>query len=266
MKMNTVVDVLNANGIKAELSTANKNGKEIPCVRFGEGRVTPTAYEATFDQFETEEEVVDFAKKALANTPEFNMDEIFSKEYVLAHVVSCVRHETDDEKICKFPVMGDLEEYFRIPVEVDEGCNGSIVVLKEHLKSLGIDADELRTVARDNLRTQAVIQPMREVLAQMMGKSIDDIPDMGDNFMYIGSVESRSFGAAVLLLRSVLSDFCHQKGIRSLKIIPASVNEILLISDEIDDSIVNEMISDVNATQFSDESEILSGHCYHFVA
>ena len=267
MKMNTVVDVLNAHGIKAELSTANKNVKDIPCVRFGEGRVTPTAYEATFEQFITEEDVVEFARKALANTPEINIDEFFTKEYILQNAVSAVRHETNDQKTLRFPVFGDLEEYFRIPVQMGgSSYNGSIVVLREHIESLDIDADELRSAARNNLRKNVIIQPMREVLAQMMGSSMEDFPDMGDGFMFVGSTESRSHGASIMLLEDVLSRFCHERGIRSLTIIPSSIHEVLLISDEIEDSMVNDMISDVNATQFSDESEILSGHCYHFAA
>lgn len=107
---------------------------------------------------------------------------------------------------------------------------------------------------------------MKEVLAQMMGSSIEDIPDMGDSFMFVGSTESRNHGASIILLDDVLSEFCHKRGIKSLTIIPSSIHEILLISDEFEDSIVDDMISDVNATQFADESEILSGHCYHFVA
>ncbi len=265
MKMNTVVDVLNAHGIKAELSSANKNGKIIPCVRFGEGRVTPTAYEPTWDTLNTEEEVVEFARKAIENTPEFNADEFFTKDYILKNVISCVRHQTNDDKTLRFSVYEDLEEYFRVPVAVKgEDFNGSIVVLNEHIKSLDIDPDQLRVAARDNLREHAVIQGMRDVLAQMMGAAFDEVPAMGEDFMYVGSVESRCHGASIMLLEDVLTDFCHEKGLKSLIIIPSSIHEVILISDEHEDAAINDMIEDVNTTQITDETEVLSDHLYRF--
>ena len=70
MDMKKAAAILNENGIKAEISTVSKAGKEVECIRFGEGRVTPSVYQGTWDQFETEEEVMDFARNALENAPQ----------------------------------------------------------------------------------------------------------------------------------------------------------------------------------------------------
>ena len=268
MKMDMVVEVLNAHGIKAELSTANKAGINVPCIRFGEGRVTPTVYEQTWDSFSTEEEVLDFAKKVLNNTPAINIDGFYTKEYVLDNVISCIRHETNDEQAVKFTtVYEDLEEYFRVPVKVNNDFNGSVVVIKEHLKGLGIEAEELRVAAREHLKEHATIDSMKNVLTELIGESIDELPDMGEDFMYVATTDTKSYGASVMLLEDVLADFCLEKGLKSLIIIPSSISEIILIADEQDEAMINDMICDVNATQFTDNStDILSNHLYRFVA
>lgn len=266
MQMSKVVEVLKDHDIAAELSKVNKSGKEIECIRFGSGRVTPSVYQATWDQFDTEEEVIEFAHKALDNAPQVDPDEFFNKEYIIDNVISCIRHETNDEKTLRFPVYGDLEEYFRIPVSLNGELSGSVVILNEHVDRLDIDVEQLRNAARENLKKHAVIQPMHEVLAQMMGAAAEDIPAMGEDFMSVGTVESRCHGASVMLLDEVLKDFCRDKGIGSVIIIPSSVHEVILIPDTKEDSVIDNMIDEVNTTQLADETEILSSHLYRFVA
>ncbi len=268
MDMKKAAQILNENGIKAELGSVNKGGRDIECIRFGSGRVTPSVYQATWDQFETEEEVINFAQKAIDNAPQVDPDEFFNKDYIMSNVISCIRHETNDDKTLRFPVYGDLEEYFRIPVSLNGELTGSVVILNEHIDRLDIDVEELRSSARDNLRKHAVIQPMQEVLAQMMGSAVEDIPSIGEDFMSVGTVESRSHGASVMLLDEVLKEFCEDKGIESVIIIPSSIHEVILIPDTHtqEDSVIDNMIDEVNTTQITDETEVLSSHLYRFVA
>ncbi len=266
MDMKKATEILNENGIKAELSTVSKAGKEVECIRFGEGRVTPSVYQGTWDQFETEEEVLDFAQKALDNAPQIEPEDFFNKDYIMDNIISCIRHETNDDKTLKFPVYGDLEEYFRIPVSLNGKLTGSVVILNEHVDRFDIDVEELRSAARDNLRKHAVIQPMQEVLAQMMGDTAEDLPELGETFMSVGTVKSKSHGASVMLLDGLLRQFCAEKGIESVTIIPSSVHEVILIPDNHEDSVINNMIDEVNTTQITDETEVLSSHLYRFVA
>lgn len=263
MEMRRAMEVLNDAGIKAVESTALKNGKEIAALRIGNGVVSPIIYQAALDSMESEEQLIAFATNAIASAPSFDVKEMFSKEYFEEHAISCVRHQTDDDVTIKFPVYGDLEEYIRIIVDTDDESLGSIVLTKEHVKTLGIDADEIREISRQHLREQASIRSMNEVMLEMMGASAEELPLPAEDIMFVATTNSKTHGASVMLLDDLLSDFCRNRGIKSAVIIPSSVHEVLIICSESDDSEINSMIDEVNETQVN-ENERLSSHCYHF--
>ena len=138
--MYTAMKALEENGIEATLSTTRKNGVDIPCIQLkGEGHVSPVIYENAVEGMD-EEEFLAFARRALASTPDFDVDHFFDRDYFLDHVVSCIRHKTDDDQIVKFEAFNDLEEYFRVIID-DFGTRdqGSIVVRPEHIEQLEID-------------------------------------------------------------------------------------------------------------------------------
>ena len=63
----------------------------------------------------------------------------------------------------KFPVYGDLEEYFRVKLDADRGSTMNFVVTKALAESIGLEAEELREAGRKNLMESARIQSMSEV-------------------------------------------------------------------------------------------------------
>lgn len=263
MEMKRAMEVLNDAGIRAVECTTLKNGKEISAIRVGDSHVSPTIYQSVLDSIESEAQLIAFVSNAIENTPEFDVREMFTKEYFMEHAISCIRHQTDDEVILKYPVYEDLEEYIRIQVDTVEDSIGSIVLTKEHATNLGIDPYEIREIARQHLKEVASIRSMSDVMSEMMGIDAEELPVPADEIMFVATTTNKTNGASVMLLDDLLADFCRNHGIKSAIIIPSSIHEVLIICNESDDSTINSMIEEVNETQVA-ESEVLSSHCYHF--
>lgn len=263
MKITEAKEILMNKGYEVEASTVKKNGIELDALSIGSGRIRPTIYASVVCNIDTEEELVKLVETALADIPELDVSDLLNQEYVLSHIISCVRHQTDDETILKFPVFDDLEEYFRISIQ-DEEKNMSIVVTKAILEQIGIDADLLRSAARNNIRKEANIRSMSEVIKEMIGIE-DDIPMFDEDLMYVGSMNGMSYGASIILLDDVLNAFCEQKGIKEMVIIPSSIHEVIFVPTNMEEANLNDMVQEVNANEVA-ETERLSDHVYHYVA
>ncbi len=238
-----------------------KNGYVKNAITVGTGRIRPNLYEESVEKIETEEELIEMVSNAIERMPNLDIDEIMSRENAIANVVSCIRHETNDDSIVKFPVMGDLEEYFRLQI----GDEMSIVLKKEHLDVLDASEEEIREWGRANLRKQVSIQDMVSVLAGLMGLDKDFVPDYMDTpKMFIATNRRKTNGASVVLLTDCLDEFCAEQGIRHLAILPSSIHEVILVDcDESEGHDFDSLIQAVN-TEKVEAEERLSSHAYYY--
>lgn len=263
MKINEVKDILERNAITVEDKKVIKNGIELDALMLGDGKVKPTIYQSTIEHIDSEDELLEYIYGILDTKPEIEIGTLTDKGFVMEHVKSCIRHASADESIVKFSAYGDLEEYFRVDLGELDGNRMSVVVTPELLKHAGIAADELQNAARDNLKKDVVIKSMREVLAESMGVDPMDIP-IESTPMYVISNQSKSHGAASILCEDVLHDFCKERNIEKLCIIPSSIHESILIPEDVADvDTVNQMIDSVNE-ETVDALDQLSNHCYFY--
>ena len=229
----------------------------------GTGSIVPTIYQENLDQIRDEAEMLRFADTVLASVPAYDVAHMFTREFFLQHVRSCLRPATEDEETLTYPAFGDLEEYFRVFMEpYNDDSYPTVVVQKAHLDGLGIDATELRKAGRDNLRKVVQILPMAEVIAALMGM---DVPSGDEELLYVATTKDKLHGASIMLLGDVLTDFCKDHGLDSICIIPSSKHEILLVKGAMDRAEIDAMIREVNETQVS-EQDRLSDHGYWFTA
>jgi len=263
MKITTAKDILEKNGIEVKLTSVMKDGRRKQALSIGTGNVVPTVYQDTLDPISDEAEMLLFAEQITARIPSFDIGSLFTKEYFLTHVRSCLRPATSDNESLTYPAFGDLEEYFRVFMNPfnDDSCP-SVIVLRAHLDALEIDELELRQAARDNLREQVQILPMAEVIAALMGM---DVPSGDEELLYVATTKDKLHGASIMLLGDVLTDFCKDHGLDSVWIIPSSKNEILLVKGAMDRVEIDAMIREVNETQVA-EQDRLSDHGYWFTA
>ena len=263
MEMTNAMNVLEKNGIKTKLTTVNKDGKMKDALTIGTGSIVPTIYQENLDQIRDEAEMLRFADTVLASVPAYDVAHMFTREFFLQHVRSCLRPATDDEETLTYPAFGDLEEYFRVFMDpFNDDSYPTVVVQKAHLDGLGIDATELRKAGRDNLRKVVQILPMAEVIAALMGM---DVPSGDEELLYVATTKDKLHGASIMLLGDVLTDFCKDHGLDSVWIIPSSKHEILLVKGAMDRAEIDAMIQEVNETQVA-EQDRLSDHGYWFTA
>ena len=264
MEMTNAMNVLTENGISVKRTTVTKEGREKDALAIGTGSIVPTIYEENIVNIHNEDEMLRFAMSLTKQIPSVDVDSIFTREFFLSHVKSCVRPYMEDESTLTYTVYGDLQEYFRVYLDgFHDDSIASVVVLKQHIRQLGIEADELREAARKNLRKDVEIMPMSKVLASMMG-DMPELPEV-DELMYVASNKERCNGASVMLLDDVLRDFCNQHEIEHLSLIPCSRHEVLLIKGSVNSAEVNAIIGEVNDTTVS-ETDQLSDHVYEFSA
>ena len=268
MMMAQAKEVIERNGIEVEEVEALKGSCKVKGLTVGSGRIKPTLYQKMFEDVEDEDELLRMVNWAMEKKPEVNVELVLQRDYIIDHCISCIRHQTDDDRAVKWPVFGDLEEIVRI--RLGDNSNGESMTVTVHqgiLDNAGMKADELRMYARRNLREEVSIKSMAETMCEMMGA--EQASDMGltdfDDVMYVATNRSRIGGAAVMLLDDVLQDFCENHGLERVDIIPSSLNEIILVSPMMGEDDVNAMIRDVNTTQV-DEWDRLSDHVYHFTA
>ena len=260
MNIFTAIDVLEKNGIKTKLTTVNKDGKMKDALTIGTGSIVPTIYQENLDQIRDEAEMLRFADTVLS-VPAYDVAHMFTREFFLQHVRSCLRPATDDKETLKYPAFGDLEEYFRVFMDpFNDDSYPTVVVQKAHLDGLGIDATELRKAGRENLRKVVQILPMAEVIAALMGM---DVPSGDEELLYVATTKDKLHGASIMLLGDVLTDFCKDHGLDSVLIIPSSKHEILLVKGAMDRVEIDAMIREVNETQVA-EQDRLSDHGYWF--
>ena len=257
--------VMEEAGIKVQKVEALKGSCKVQGLSIGDGRIRPTLYASSIEAMD-EAELVEFARRSIEHVPQVDLAITKDREYILANCVSCIRHQTDDNRAVKWSAYGDLEEYVRLNLGSDGDADMTTVITKEFLELAGLSEEELHIYARKNLKDTVTIQSMSEVLSGLMG--MDEVvpePSDADLQMWVASNISRVNGAAVMLLEGVLQDFCTEHGLDSVYIIPSSLHEVILISEKISMVDINSMIEDVNKTQVK-EWERLSDHVYTFVA
>ena len=267
MEINRFKELMNEEGLEVEEKIANKYGYDEMSFVIGSGNTRPTVYESNIVKM-NEEQVKDMIVNQIKNgVPDFDPDELTDKDYILRNVTMAIRHSTTDNSILKLKIRGDLEVYFRVKVEVNSnnGDIGSYKLTDEIINKAGLTKQEIYYKAEENTSKESEIISMNEMLKEMSGMDIPE--EEGMPRMYVATNKSRVNGAAIIACEDVLENFCREKEIKGVVIIPSSIHEILLlpIDYNFNEDEINNMIQEVNSNEVS-ENERLSDHVYYYYA
>ncbi len=270
MKLSEAKKVLEDNGYTVEEQEVRKNGQLMNALTIGDGAVRPSIYEKTVENMETKDQLLDLIKNALESTPDMSgiSEKLQDPEYILQNCYSCLRPASDDTKSVSFLVYGgELEEYIRI--SIGEGAGGSMSTILSHdmLRLTGLQCDEVRDVARENLRAMAKVQPMEDVLMEITGMSTGtDLPEEAPA-MLVASTKEKHHGAGIILLDDYLQKICEKYKWEGVTILPSSIHECILLryTEDENEQDLNAMIEEVNRTQVAPE-EVLGTHVFHYYA
>ena len=134
-----------------------------------------------------------------------------------------------------------------------------------HLEKYRVTEEELFEAAWDCTAPSIVVEDMAEIMAKMMGISVEEIIAMqGDNPMIVATNQVKMHGAIAIKAGDKLAEVADRYK-TDLAILPSSIHEILLIPVREDTKFteLNAMVQEVNATQVAPE-EVLSNHAYRF--
>lgn len=143
-------------------------------------------------------------------------------------------------------------------------AQGAVTVTKQLLETWGITEDELFANANDNY----TIRPMNEVMAEMMGMSVDELASIGmempESSMFVASNTSKINGAGILSKLDVIKDKANELEY-DLFILPSSIHECLLVPDngKMNLEELQNMVSEVNNTQVAPE-DLLTYSVYKY--
>lgn len=256
--MNLVVKAINAAGIKAELTTIQKNNETLTGVTFGDGKVRPTLYFTEEYDGMTSKAIAELMIKRYDNlpkTPEINPDEVMSREYIKEHVHMKLVPYSNYVNGKATRGFLDLYKLFYIDTPVE---NGYITLTIDHINKLGIEIAELEAWVEDCYEVKGMYETLMEKSPQMA----DMFPKPEHEEQLVLSNETKFNGAAAITSKAVLDLACCRLGAETIYILPSSVHECLALAMGEPDEL-RQMVCEVNDTHVVPQ-ERLSYNVYKY--
>ena len=256
--MNLVVKAIEAAGIKAELTTVQKNNETLTGVTFGDGKVRPTMYfTEEYDGMTSKAiaELMIWRYENLPKTPEINADEIMTREYIKEHVHMKLVPYSDYVKGKAARSFLDLFKLFYIDTPVE---NGFITLTIDHITKLDIEVAELEAWAQDRYE----VKGMYETLMEMNPQMAEMFPKPEHEEQLVLSNDKEFYGATAITNKAVLDLACERLGAETIYILPSSIHECLAVAMGEPEELRN-MVCEVNDTQVVPQ-ERLSYNVYKY--
>lgn len=235
--------------------------------------IAPTIYlEPFFEQFKAgralEEIVMEIKQIYLSNRAKQNIDISFFTDYEKVKdniIFNIVNYEKNEELLKQIPHVKflDLAIIFRCVVSCSSQDHATILIYNHHMTFWGVETEELYELAKSN--TPRLYNYHFENLVNVLFDMCDVELDFEEIFpMYVLTNKQKMWGACCMLYDDLISKIAEQLQ-ADLYIIPSSIQEVILIPANIEKSVskLNEIVTEVNSTQVSDE-EVLSNHVYFF--
>lgn len=256
--MNLVVKAIEAAGIKAELTTVQKNNETLTGVTFGDGKVRPTLYFTEEYDGMTSKAIAELMIKRyenLPNTPEVDVEAIMNKDYIRENVkMKLVPESPYIEDKAKKQFL-DLYELFYIPTQVP---NGYITLTESHLFRLGISVHELERWAKDSYEVKGMYETMIELDPDM----VEFIPKPEHEEQLVLSNKTKFNGATAITNKAVLDLACNKLGAETIYILPSTVHECIALAMG-EPEVLRNMVCEVNDTKVKPQ-ERLSYNVYKY--
>ena len=197
----------------------------------------------------------------------FNIDEMLSRGGILETIKIGLQKVSAEDIVKRDTPFPGIEQYLFIGDDMEGGGNYAIRVKPELLESREIEISEAWEAAERNTFAETRIHGMTNVLMELMH---GDIPEeLKDAFvaqeeaMYVVTNEKRYRGASAILNTAAIKDFAEIHGFKKLAVIPSSIHEVIIVpvDDEAGKADLDEMITEVNATEVMPE-EVLGSEAF----
>ncbi|MBP5324736.1 MAG: hypothetical protein J6Y86_04500 [Pseudobutyrivibrio sp.] len=223
----------------------------------GDSSVCPTVYADDCDSYE---EVIEMIKAAAqVKTPDYDVEEIISRDYILSHLRACMISKDnvilEDEEVVYRPFLDMAIVYRVIMYHPANNQIGSILLRKDILEDAGIEESELYEIAKSNRDYQ--MKTLFQTIGDMTGVNYEEELSCQDGpDMYVVTSKDKLQGSSVLI-----TDLIQELGKSISKecyVIPCSIHEIILIpyDERINAENLKQLVMQVNATEVSIEEKL----------
>lgn len=265
MTREMIITELKNRGYNAEAQTNIKNGVAFEGIRImASSNVAPVIYtDDILRRAEEENKNLDEVVSAIIGIYEancsidFDINELFDREFVLSHLYIGLQKESTEELIKRGCDLEGIESYLYIRRDRNEGEGYSVKLNEGILERANITEKEAWRSAEYNTNRETKIQSMASVMAELYG--MDDFEEFeGLTPLYVISNECKMKGASAILNKEALAQFARSHNTEDIIIIPSSIHEMLLVPyiEDMDLDYFSAMVREVNNTEVRPEERL----------
>lgn len=250
---NEVLTALRNNGHEVELREITKNNVTLTGFEFkiGDGTVRPVLYlENYISDCKSVDEIVNAITNDIVKVsiPGFAVSEFMTADFCKANIRIGLQRDTEENIVKSSSDYAGIEKYLYIRID----DNATFKIKTDYLERVGISEADAWNIALKNTCDDVIIKNLSDELG---------IPDFIP--MWVISNKSKLRGAAAILATDKVKKFASDNGFTSLIVIPSSIHECILVSDELSLADISQMVKDTNST-LVDPTEQLSDTAYFF--
>lgn len=265
MTREMIITELKNRGYNAEAQTNIKNGVAFEGIRImANSNVAPVIYtDDILRRAEEEKKNLDEVVSAIIGIYEancsidFDINELFDREFVLSHLYIGLQKESTEELIKRSCDLEGIESYLYIRRDRNDGEGYSVKLNEGILERANITEKEAWRSAEYNTNRETKIQSMASVMAELYG--MDDFEEFeGLTPLYVISNECKMKGASAILNKEALAQFARSHNTEDIIIIPSSIHEMLLVpyTEDMDLDYFSAMVREVNNTEVRPEERL----------
>lgn len=251
--VNEIIKELEIRGISAEEFTESEFGYKRIVINTGD-RVQPVF--TLKDEDETVDEVVSRIERQLkAETPQFDIEELSSAEYIIDNAYVGVTGTKDNKTYYRDTKYEGIYEYIYISMP-----GASYRLNADMCENYELDMDELFAKAEERTFAKAKIESLLDIMKEMTGDELEGMTDV----LIVISNENKYRGAANMLSDEILGKAADMIGTDELMIIPSSIHEVIVLDGkDADLNYLSGMVSAVNTTDVEPQ-DVLSNTAYRW--
>ena len=163
----------------------------------------------------------------------------------------------------------DLAITYKLIIDIDFNATASSDVTNALIEHLGVTENDLYTFATKN--TQKLYAPsimeLTDIVSKIDNQSQEDVSNTPETIFVLTNFK-KHFGASCILYPDVLKNFCIEKNMDGVYMIPSSVHEFLLLvmdKEYVNCGYVKQMIKEANRESLEKE-DVLSDNLYYYNA
>lgn len=221
------------------------------------GNASPVVYYDDIVQFwESNQNIVEYLERVFEKHKigYVNIEKCCTREYITSHVRPRLVSSDNLEMVKEYGIVYEefLDMLILYYIEIDEVSDdegfASAALKYGMLEQAGITLQELKEYADTNLKQDYQINSLDDIIFKFTGEAWKDEEAEDVMPMWVVTNSKRMQGAATILSKEILTEVSRKFDSGNFVIIPSSVHECIVLSEEINSEELRKMVYEVNRT------------------